>query len=545
MDETLVKISASPHIRDKHSTTSIMGDVLISLIPAAIFGIYNFGIRAYILIMVCMISCMVFEALTQRVFKKRVTVRDLSAAVTGLLLALNLPPELPVWMAILGCAFAIIVVKQMFGGIGQNFMNPALAARCFLLMSFVGPMTQFTYDGITTATALSAVKNGGSYDLLSMFLGTEAGTIGETSVVALLIGAAYLLIKKVIRPHIPFAYILTFAVCVFLYALTAGHMNLTDSLYFLGAELCGGGLILGAFFMATDYATSPITNRGKLLYGVLLGVLTFVLRMFGSSAEGVSYAIIISNLLVPLIEMITKPKAFGEGYESKPLSENMGFLSKDTDTQEGDVAAKKETTGKVVAIICIIGAAAGLALGFVYNITKGPIAETAEKNKQASYQTVFPDGAAFLEAEDIDLDEANARAKELGASGADLDEILYAQDAEENLLGYVVIVTTHEGYAGDIQMALGIDTTGTITGLTMLSIGETTGLGMEARDNPDFAAQYVGKQIDSFTVVKNSAEADNEIVAISGATITSNAVTGAVNTALYYINDMLGGAGNE
>lgn len=544
MDESLAKISASPHIREKHSTTGIMGDVLIALMPAAIFGIYNFGLHAYILIMVCMISCMVFEALAQWVFKKKITVRDLSAAVTGLLLALNLPAEFPVWMAILGCAFAIIVVKQMFGGIGQNFMNPALAARCFLMMSFVGPMTRFTYDGITTATPLASLKAGGSVDLLSMFIGNEAGTIGETSVIALLIGGIYLLLKRVISIRIPLTYIGSFAVCIFLYAVTAGDMAAYDALRFLGAHVCGGGLMLGAIFMATDYATSPITAKGKLIYGVLLGILTFILRIFGGSAEGVSYAIIISNLLVPLIEMCTKPKAFGEGYDEKPLSENMGYITREK-SDENEGKKKKEGVLQVSVAICIIGLLAGLALGAVYDVTKEPIAETAEKNKQASYQKVFPEAAEFDEASDISIDDANASAKALGASGADMDEIVYAKSADGTILGYIVIVTSHEGYAGDIQMALGIDMNGTITGFTMLSIGETTGLGMEARDNPSFAAQYVGKKVDSFTVVKSQAAADNEINAISGATITSNAVTGAVNTALCYVNYMLGGAANE
>ena len=194
-----MKISASPHIRSRNSTTSIMGDVLIALLPASAMGVYNFGFRAALMILVCVISCMVFEYLSELVMKRRSTVRDLSAAVTGLLIALNLPVSLPFWMAILGSCFAIVVVKQLFGGIGQNFMNPALAARCFLVMSFVGPMTKFTYDAVTTATPLAVLREQGvgAVSVWKMFLGTEAGTIGETSVAALLIGAAYLLIRNV------------------------------------------------------------------------------------------------------------------------------------------------------------------------------------------------------------------------------------------------------------------------------------------------------------------------------------------------------------
>jgi len=243
---------------------------------------------------------------------KKITVLDLSAAVTGLLLALNVPSTLPVGMLIIGCFFAIIIVKQLFGGLGQNFMNPALAARCFLLISFTGRMTTFTYDGVTGATPLAILKGGTevvgmSTNLWNMFIGTIGGTIGETSVIALLVGAAYLLVKKVIHIRIPFTYIASFAVFILLFA--PDHQF---DMLFLMKELCGGGLILGAFFMATDYVTSPITSNGKIVYGIILGLLTGLFRMFGSSAEGVSYAIIISNMLVPLIEKYTPPKSFGK-----------------------------------------------------------------------------------------------------------------------------------------------------------------------------------------------------------------------------------------
>ena len=208
-------------------------------------------------------------------------------------------------MAIIGSVFAIIIVKQLFGGLGQNFMNPALGARCFLMVSFAGQMTSFTYDGVTGATPLAQIKMGtGTPKLLDMFLGTTGGTIGETSVVALLIGAAYLVARKVISLRIPVTYIVTFAI----FAILFGQHDIM----YLAKELCGGGLILGAFFMATDYVTSPITPKGQIVFGIILGVLTGVFRIFGASAEGVSYAIIISNLLVPLIERVTIPVPFGK-----------------------------------------------------------------------------------------------------------------------------------------------------------------------------------------------------------------------------------------
>ena len=307
----LLKVSSNPHIRSKVTTSSIMTAVVIALLPAAGFGIYNFGPRALAVMAVTIASTVLTELLFGWLWKKKITISDMSAVVTGLLLALNLPVSIPLWMAALGGVFAILVVKMLFGGLGQNFMNPALAARCFLLIAYTGPMTKFVYDGVAGATPLAVLKPGGEAEgavkLFDMFIGRTGGVIGETSVLFLLIGAVYLLVRKVISIRIPAAYILTFAVLIFLFA--PGHQF--DVLY-TAEQICGGGLILGAFFMATDYVTSPITPNGKIVFGVILGLLTFIFRMFGGSAEGVSYAIIFSNLLVPLIEKVTVPKSFGK-----------------------------------------------------------------------------------------------------------------------------------------------------------------------------------------------------------------------------------------
>lgn len=313
----MYNVSTNPHVRSKVTTQSIMRDVLIALLPASIFGVYNFGLDALIRIIVGVAACVASEALYQYLMHQKATVTDLSAAVTGLLIALNIPSTLNIGFEIIGCVFAIIIVKQLFGGLGQNFMNPALAARCFLLIAFTGPMTNFVTDAYTGATPLAILKPGseasGAVKLLDLFIGTHAGVIGETSIICLLVGAAYLVVRKVISLRIPAAYILTFALLIFLFA--PGHQF--DAEYML-MELCGGGLMLGAFFMATDYVTSPITPNGKLVFGVILGILTFIFRMYGGSAEGVSYAIIFSNLLVPLIEKYTVPKSFGK---KKPVKE--------------------------------------------------------------------------------------------------------------------------------------------------------------------------------------------------------------------------------
>lgn len=304
----LLNVSSSPHVRSKVSTKNIMYDVAIAMVPALIWGVMQFGIRALIVVAATVASCMLSEYAFEKYMKKPITIGDGSALVTGMILGLNMPPTIPVWIPCLGGAFAIIIVKQLYGGLGQNWMNPALAARCFLLISFAGAMTQFTdpvTDAISGATPLAVMKAGGEVAWMDLFIGKIPGTIGEVSAVALLIGAAYLLFKKVISIRIPGTYILTFAIFAFIF----GRQDINYVL----AQVFGGGLIFGAFFMATDYVTSPITPNGQIIFGICLGILTGLFRIFGGSAEGVSYAIIFCNILVPLIEKVTLPTAFGKG----------------------------------------------------------------------------------------------------------------------------------------------------------------------------------------------------------------------------------------
>ena len=318
----IFNVSTNPHVRSKDTTQTIMRDVLIALAPASIFGIYNFGIQALIRIIVGIVVCMASEAVYEYFMHKKITVMDLSAAVTGLLIALNIPSTLNIGFEIVGCVFAIIIVKQLFGGIGQNFMNPALAARCFLLISFTGRMTSFVYDGVSGATPLATIRaniEAGNAALdgvnsMDMLIGNIAGTIGETSVIAIVIGAIILILKGIIDLRIPGTYIVTFALFIGIFGGFVDGIGFFNVQY-MTAELCGGGLMLGAWFMATDYVTSPITKKGQIVYGILLGCLTGLFRLFGGSAEGVSYAIIFSNLLVPLIERVTLPKPFGKGGE--------------------------------------------------------------------------------------------------------------------------------------------------------------------------------------------------------------------------------------
>lgn len=298
------KVSSNPHIRSRVTTNGIMLAVIIALMPATGFGIYNFGPRVISVLLVTIASTVLTEYL-YGLYRKKTTVTDLSAVVTGLLLALNLPVTIPLWMAALGGVFAILVVKMLFGGLGQNFMNPALAARCFLLISFPKAMSGFECDAYTGATPLTALKEGGTVNVMDMVIGRTAGTIGETSVIALVIGACLLILFGVIDLRIPGSYIVTFILFVGIF----GKRGFDPA--YLSAQLAGGGLMLGAFFMATDYVTRPITVKGQYVYGIFLGLMTGIFRMYGPGAEGVSYAIILGNLLVPLIEKVTKPTAFG------------------------------------------------------------------------------------------------------------------------------------------------------------------------------------------------------------------------------------------
>lgn len=300
-------VSSNPHIRAKMTTASIMQCVVIALLPAAGFGIYNFGIRALFHILLTVAAAVLTEFLYEKAMKKPVTIGDYSAVVTGLLLALNLPVSAPLWMGVLGSVFAILVVKMLFGGLGQNFMNPALGGRCFLLLSFAGLMTGYECDAYSGATPLAMVKAGEMPNVMDMIIGRTGGVIGETSVIAIAIGACFLLMMGIIDLRIPGTYIVTL---VLYCAIFGGH---GFDPYYLSAQVAGGGLMLGAFFMATDYVTRPITKGGQYLFGIFLGIMTGTIRIFGAGAEGVSYAIIIGNLLVPLMENITVPKAFGKG----------------------------------------------------------------------------------------------------------------------------------------------------------------------------------------------------------------------------------------
>lgn len=321
----LLEVSSSPHIRTPHTTHSIMRDVIIALIPALVAGTYFYGLRALWVTLVCVVSCVGFEWLWEKIFKRPNTIGDLSAVVTGLLLAFNVPSNVPIFVVIVGAFVAIILAKQVFGGIGQNFINPALAARAFLLSAYASHMRSFPIptpgklsigvDAVTGATPLELLKNGvteGLPSFVDVFVGNIGGCIGEVSALALLIGAIYLLVKKVICWHIPVCYIGTiFGLTFILNGISQGFSF--ELLYQSFYSLFLGGIILGAFFMATDYTTTPMTPKGQMIFAIGAGVITTVIRLYGGYPEGVSYSILFMNLTVPLIDMYVKRRHFGGG----------------------------------------------------------------------------------------------------------------------------------------------------------------------------------------------------------------------------------------
>lgn len=319
--ESKFLVTEAPHVRARDGVRDIMLDVIIALMPALIAGTVVFGYRVAAVAAVCIGSCVFFEWLWCRLVKKPSSISDLSAAVTGLLLALNMPVTIPLWMPIIGSLFAIVIVKQFFGGIGHNFMNPALAARAFMLTSWAQAMTSWTVpfaklslggkaaaDAVSSATPLALLKSG-SYEgmptYLNLFLGNSAGCIGEVSALAILIGAAYLLYRRVIKLRVPLCFILTVFVITWIFGKNGWFTG--DAL----RHILSGGVLLGAFFMATDYTTTPYTPKGQIIFGIGCGIITAVIRLWGAYPEGVSYSILLMNAATPLIDRYTAPKRFG------------------------------------------------------------------------------------------------------------------------------------------------------------------------------------------------------------------------------------------
>ena len=520
-----LNLSAGPHVRDRWTTPFIMMIVLLALAPAAIIGVVVHWVKFHSLnalwiILASVGSAMLTELLFCLATRRKISIWDGSAAVTGLLLALCLSPQTPVVLPIVGSVFAILVVKCCFGGLGKNFINPALAARCFLLLSFSNGMTNYPgvnelgVDALSSATPVAMLKAGSMVNVTKMFLGTAGGVIGS-SILALLVGGLVLWGLDVIHGEICFSVVGGFTLCL---ALFGGHGF--DPGY-LAAQLCSGGVIMGAFFMATDYTTSPVSRLGQLVYGCLIGVLGALFRILGKSADSFSYSIIIANLFTPLIDLYIVPKPYA--YRKSAIEKAAGVVK----------PPFFKRIPKPVIALTIIAALAGVALSGVYSMTKDPIEANELAKKRESYKVVCEDAADFR---DVDAAQKALDALDGGSYGSGkfgtttIDEVLEAVDANGNTVGYVFSVTNRNAYNPPLKLALGVDPDGKILKIAFIELNETPGKGSKA-DEPAFKDQFVG-QTDT-----------SAVDSMSGATVTSKAVLNAVNAGLDFFRTVIMGGG--
>ena len=505
MMNELYNVSSSPHVRNRLTTGKAMYQVILSLMPATIFGIYRFGTGAFLVIAASVLSAVLTEYLFDRITKRPGTVGDGSAVVTGLLLALCLPAYEPLYGPCLGSIFAILFVKCFFGGLGQNFMNPALAGRCFLLISFSGVVADFSLDGMSSATPLEALASGQPVDVMDAFLGVGNGVIG-CSILALCIGGIYLLAVRAITYEIPLATLVSFSVFLALF----GGRGL--DLEFIVLHLVSGGIVMGALFMATDPVTSPVTPKGQLIFGCLIGILSGIFRVYGSAPDSASYAIIIANMAVPLIDEISVPVPFGL---RKP--------------REG-----KRGIPKSAIILCVITLIAGAALSSVYEMTEEQIAVQKAEAKAASYREVCPDAAEFSYDEEINgaIEALEGEVYGTDFGKAYINEVAVGVDAGGVPVGYVISATSGDGFEGNVTLSVCILTDGTVNGIAFTELNETAGMGMLCAEEA-FKGQFAGVNVERFTLNKaGDSTADNEIDSVSGASTSSGAVVNAVNAAL-------------
>ncbi len=525
-DSTLKHVSSSPHLRSSITTGGVMRNVIIGLAPVTLVGVWHFGISSALVIIASILSCMLTEYVFDRITHRPNTLYDGSAILTGLLMALCLPPAVPLYCPILGGVFAILFGKCFFGGLGQNFMNPALAGRAFLLISFGKVMTNYGYDAVSGATPLAVFKGGESVNILGMFLGTEMGHIG-TSVLCIIIGGIWLIVSDTISWEIPVASIVSFVIFLAMF----GKADPT----YLAVHLCGGGFMLGAFFMATDPVTSPMTWSGQLIFGCLYGFLSAIFRCFGSMADSSTYAIIIANLVSPLIDLMPVPQPFGIGKKGASVIPSVEELN----------APKKKglAVPPSAIILTIITVVAGGGLACVNMMTAEQIAENNLKKALEAYEAVVPDAQEFayddaITAKIAEMKEAGYYAD--GAFGkAYINEAVRAQDASGNTVGYAINCSSMEGYDGEVALSVGFDSEGTVLGISFTKITETAGMGMLANTD-EWKSQFANVKVDSFILNKaGGSTADNEIDSVSGASVTSGAVVNAVNAAIDFYNNYL------
>ena len=512
-----------------------MYDVILALMPATVVGVYYHGFHAFMVVAVSIWSALMTEFVFDCIAGKQNTLKDGSAVVTGLLLALCLPAGVPLYIPFLGSLFAILFVKCLFGGLGNNFMNPALAGRCFLLISFGSVMTNYTVDGISGATPLADLAAGNVINVTEMFLGFSNGVIGG-SIAALALGGLYLWVIGGITFEIPTAAILSFLAFMGLF----GGQGF-DPVYLL-AQLCGGGIVMGALFMATDPVTSPVTSKGQLLFGAAVGILSGVFRVFGSAADSVSYAIILANMLTPLIDEICVPVPFGnrgQKKEKKAAEKPMEESAKEeayveAKPVEAKAKAVKPGIPKSALILCGITLIAGFCLSGVFGLTKDTIEQQKMEANVASYREVCPEAESFSYDEALSSAVASLGGEVYGTEFGKvyINEMVVGKDASGNVVGYVLSVTSGDGFDGNVTLSVGILADGTLNGISFTELHETAGMGMLCGEEA-FMSQFFGVSVDRFTLNKaGGSTADDEIDSVSGASVTSGAVVNAVNAAL-------------
>ena len=503
----LLNISSGPHIRNPLSTKAVMHDVLIALLPTTVLGIWAHGAYSAMIIAVSIAAAVLTEYLFDKVTKRKNTIGDCSAIVTGLLLALTLPARVPVYIPVLGAVFAILVVKCLFGGLGHNIMNPALAGRSFLLISFGTAMTGYTLDSVASATPLAQVAAGQTVDLLALCIGNTSGVIGS-SALGLLVGGIYLLLSGGITWEIPTSIIVSFTAFV---AIFGGH-GLSPA--YILPQILGGGLLMAAFFMATDPVSSPSTTKGQLIFGAFTGILIGLFRVKGASADSTTYAVLLADLMGPVIDDLFVPIPYAY------------YIPKE----------RKKAIPKPVIILLCITLVAGVALSGVYVMTADRIAENKENANQAAFLEVVPDAASF------DKDDAVRSAIEnaQGTYGSvTIENAVVGKDASGNVVGYVVHVSNSDSFDGGLALVVGIRADGSLNGIAFTELHETPGMGMRCGE-AEFMDQFVGAQAEQFTLNKGGASSGPDgIDAVNGATVTSNSVVNAVNAALRFYSENL------
>ena len=519
-----LNLSSSPHARDKWTTAFIMRIVLLALLPATIMGVINSGWHALLVVLVSVASAVLSELVFDKLCHKPDTWMDGSAAVTGLLLALSLSPSVPLHLPLLGSMFAILVVKCCFGGLGKNFINPALAGRCFLLISFGSAMTQFQPDAVSSATPIARLLTGESVNVTSMFLGTSNGVIGNSALL-LLVGGLALWAFDFIHGEICFSVLAMFTLVIGLFGGQGSNLQ------YLMANIFGGGVIMGAFFMATDYVTSPVTKLGQMVYGMLIGLLGGLFRLYGGTADSFSYCVITGNLFVPLIDhyIVSKPYAYRRFQLIKQRS------------IAGEPLISR--IPKPVVVLTVIAAVSGVALSGVFALTKDTIEDQKRAAQAASFLVVCPDAERFDTDADIDgaIEALGGAVYGEGFGRVRINEGYAAVDADGNVVGHAFSVTTADGFEGDITLAVGIGADGAVNGISFTELAETPGMGMRV-DEPEFKDQFNGKSVAKFTLNKaGGSTADDEIDSVSGASTTSGAVVNAVNAVLDFYGDVVKG----